>query len=216
MPRFIKQLKKPTIILLGAGGHSRACIDVIEQEGHFQIAGLVGLPEQRHDHHLGYSIIGTDEDLPQLVKKYSFALVTVGQLESPDLRICLCMQALKLGFQLPVVVAPTAHVSRHAIIGSGTIVMHGAIVNAGARIGNNCIINTRALIEHDAIVEDHCHISTGAILNGGAVVGADSFIGSGSVIKEGITLGKRCIVGMGLSLRHNQADHSRFVGNGKK
>ncbi len=216
MPRFIKQLKKPTIILLGAGGHSRACIDVIEQEGHFQIAGLVGLSDQRHDHHLGYSVIGTDEDLPQLVKKYSFALVTVGQLETPDLRIHLFSQALKLGFKLVVVVAPTAQVSPHARIGAGTIVMHGAIVNAGARVGNNCIINTRALIEHDAIVGDHCHISTGAILNGGAVVGSDSFIGSGSVIKEGITLGKRCIVGMGLSLRHNQADHSRFVGNGKK
>ena len=176
---------------------------------------MVGLPEQRHTQQLGYSVIGTDEDLPQLIKKYSFAIVAVGQLKSPDLRICLCTRALKLGFQQPVVIAPTAHVSRHAIIGSGTIVMHGAIVSAGARIGNNCIINTRALIEHDAIVEDHCHISTGAILNGGAVVGSGSFIGSGSVIKEGITLGKRCIVGMSLSVRHNKAEYSRFVGNEK-
>ena len=216
MPRFIEQLKKPTIILFGAGGHSRACIDVIEQQGYFQIAGLIGLPEQRHAHHLGYSVIGTDEDLPQLVKKYSFALVTVGQLETPDPRIRLFTQALKLGFQLPVVIAPAAHVSSHARIGAGTIVMHGAIVNAGAKIGSNCIINSLALIEHDAIVEDHCHISTGAILNGGAAVGSGSFIGSGSVIKEGIILGKRCIVGIGLSVRHNQADHSRFVGNGKQ
>ena len=208
-------MKKPTIILLGAGGHSRACIDVIEQQDHFQIAGLIGLPEQRHTQHLGYSVIGTDDDLPQLVKNHPFALVTVGQLTSPDLRIRLCTQALKLGFQLPVVIAPSAHVSRHATIGPGTIVMHGAIVNAGAKIWSNCIINTRALIEHYAIVEDHCHISTGATLNGGAVVGSDSFIGSGSVIKEGITLGKRCIVGMSLSVRHNKAENSRFVGNEK-
>ena len=209
-------MKKPTIIFLGAGGHSRACIDVVEHQDHFQIAGLVGLPEQRHARQLGYSVIGTDDDLPQLVKNHPFALVTIGQMQSPDLRIRLCTQALKLGFQLPVVIAPAAHVSRHATIGSGTIVMPGAIVNAGAKIGSNCIINSRALIEHDAIVEDHCHISTGAILNGGAAVGSGSFIGSGSVIKEGIILGKRCIVGMGLSVRHNQADHSRFVGNGKQ
>ena len=207
-------MKKPTIILLGAGGHSRACIDVIEQQNHFQIAGLIGLPEQRHNQHLGYSVIGTDDDLPQLVKDHPFTLVTVGQLQSPDPRIRLCTQALKLGFQLPVVIAPTAYVSRHATISPGTIVMHGAIVNAGAKIGSNCIINSRALIEHDAIVEDHCHISTGSILNGGAAVGSGSFIGSGSVIKEGITLGKRCIVGMGLSVRHDLADHSRFVGEG--
>ena len=177
---------------------------------------MIGLPEQRHTQHFGYSVIGTDDDLPQLVKNHPFALVTVGQLQSPDPRIRLCTQLLKLGFQLPVVIASTALVSRHATIGPGTVVMHRAIVNAGAKIGSNCIINTRALIEHDAIVEDHCHISTGAILNGGAVVGSSSFIGSGSVIKEGITLGKRCIVGMGLSVRRNQADHSRFVGNGKQ
>ena len=208
-------MKKPTIIFLGAGGHSRACIDVVEHQDHFQIAGLVGLPEQRHAQQLGYSVIGTDDDLPQLVKNHPFALVTVGQLTSPDPRISLCKQALKFGFQLPVVIAPTAYVSRHATIGPGTIVMQGAIVNAGAKIGSNCIINSRALIEHDAIVEDHCHISTGSILNGGAAVGPGSFIGSGSVIKEGITLGKRCIVGMGLSVRHNQADHSSFVGSSK-
>ena len=209
-------MKKPSIILLGAGGHSRVCIDVVEQQDHFQVAGLVGLPEQRHAQQLGYSVIGTDDDLPQLVKNHPFALVTVGQLTSPDLRIRFCTQALKLGFQLPVVIAPAAHVSRHATIGSGTIVMPGAIVNAGAKIGGNCIINSRALIEHDAIVEDHCHISTGAILNGGAAVGSGSFIGSGSVIKEGIILGKRCIVGMGLSVRHNQSDHSRFVDDEKQ
>ena len=71
----------------------------------------------------------------------------------------------------------------------------------------------RALLEHDVTVEDHCHISTGAILNGGVYIGTGSFVGSGSVIKEGVALGKGCVVGMGLSVRHNQADHARFVGN---
>ena len=62
-------------------------------------------------------------------------------------------------------------------------------------------------------MEDHCHISTGAILNGEVSIGAGSFVGSGSIIKEGIKLGIGCVVGMGLSVRHNQADYARFVGN---
>lgn len=204
---------KPGLILIGAGGHAHACIDVIEQHGQYQIAGLVGMPAEMHTPHLGYSVMATDVDLPELVKANHYALITVGQIQSPDNRMRLYRQATGLGFQLPVIIAPTAHVSRHATIGAGTIVMHGAIVNAGARVGNNCIINTRALIEHDATVEDHCHISTGAILNGGVYIGTGSFVGSGSVIKEGVALGKGCVVGMGLSVRHNQADHARFVGN---
>lgn len=208
-------MSKPSLILIGAGGHAHACIDVIERHGQFQIAGLVGMPEEMHAQHLGYTVIATDKDLPELAKAYQYAFITVGQIQTPDLRIRLYQQATELGFQLPVITAPSAHVSRHATIGAGTIVMHGAIVNAGAKVGSNCIINTRALIEHDATVEDHCHISTGAIVNGNVHVNAGSFIGSGCIVKEGVAIGKRCIVGMGLAVRRNQADHARFVGSDK-
>lgn len=201
------------MILIGAGGHAHACIDVIEQHGQYRIAGLVGKPEEMHIRHLGYSVIATDGELPQLAKEYQYALIAVGQIRSPDSRIRLYRQAVELGFQLPAIIAPAAYVSRHSTIGAGTIVMHGAIVNAGVRIGSNCIINSRALIEHDATVEDDCHISTGAILNGDVRVDTGSFVGSGCVIKEGISIGKGCMVGMGLSVRQDLADQARFVGN---
>jgi len=206
-------MSKPSLILIGAGGHARACIEVIEQHGQYQIAGLVGMRGEMHTRHLGCSVIATDSDLLELVKAHQYAFVTVGQIQSPDNRMRLYQQATELGFQLPVIIAPTAHVSRHATIGAGSIVMHGAVVNAGAKVGLNCIINTCAVLEHDATVADHCHISTGAILNGNVYVGAGSFVGSGSVIKEGVSIGKRCLVGMGLSVRHGQMDHARFVGN---
>jgi sugar O-acyltransferase (sialic acid O-acetyltransferase NeuD family) len=205
-------MKKPGMIVIGAGGHARACIDVIEQHGQFQIAGLVGMADEMHTRHLGYNVIATDNELRALANEYQYAFIAVGQIQSPEHRIRLYQQAVQFGFQLPVLIAPTAHVSQHASIGPGTIVMHGAIVNAGAKVGANCIINTRALLEHDVVVEDHCHISTGTILNGGVHIGTGSFIGSGCVIKEGVTLGMRCIVGMGLAVRHNQSDHARFLG----
>lgn len=208
-------MSKPNLILIGAGGHAHACIDVIEQFKQFRIAGLVGMAEEMRTTHLGYSVIAIDSDLPQLAKEYEYAIVTVGQIFSPDIRIRLYQLATEFGFKFPVIIAPTAHVSRHAVIGAGTIVMHGAIVNAGAKVGNNCIINSRALIEHDSAVEDHCHLATGTILNGNVNIGAGSFIGSGSIIKEGVSLGKGCVVGMGLSVRHNQVDKARFVGNNK-
>ena len=205
-------MSKPKLILIGAGGHTHACIDVIEQHGGYQIAGLVGMPEEMHTRHLGYAVIATDGDLPQLVKDYPYALITVGQIKTPDHRIRLYRQANELGFQLPTIIAPSAYVSRHASIGAGTIVMHSVIVNADAKVGSNCIINTRALLEHDVTVADHCHISTGVIINGDANIGSGSFVGSGSVIKEGVNLGRGCVVGMGLFVRHSQAECVRFVG----
>ena len=205
-------MSKPNIILIGAGGHAHSCIDVIEQQGQYHIAGLVGMPQEMHDYHLGYQVIATDDDLPQLVKEYNYALISLGQILSPDSRIRLYQQAIWIGFQFPVIVAPTAYVSRHATLGSGTIVMQGSIVSAGVRVGDNCIINNRSLLEHDSTVEDHCHISTGAILNGGVTIGKGSFVGSGTVLKEGIKIGKDCVIGMGLSVRYNQLDHARYTG----
>ena len=207
-------MSKPRLILIGAGGHTRSCIDVIEQQGCFEIAGLVGLPAQRDAQHAdyGYAVIGVDSDLFDLVKIYQYALITIGQMQSSRDRIRLYQQAIQLGFQFPAIIAPTAHVSRHSTIGAGTIVMHGAIVNAGASVGNNCIVNSQALIEHDARVGDHCHISTGAILNGDVAVGAGSFIGSGSIIKQGVTIGSDCLVGMGLGIRHDMTNCTQFKG----
>lgn len=208
-------MSKPSIILIGAGGHARSCIDVIEQQGQYHIAGLVGLPEQRHTQQLGYPVIASDDALGELAKSYQYALISIGQIQTAELRLRLYQQAKQCGFQMPVIIAPTAHVSRHAAIGAGSIVMHGAIVNAGARVGNNCIINTRALIEHDTNIEDHCHISTGSILNGDVTVDAGSFIGSGCTIKEGVLIGKGCLVGMGLTVRHKLADYTCFTGHAK-
>ena len=208
-------MSKPKLVLIGAGGHARSCIDVIEQQGQFQIAGLVGLPEQQHIKQLGYAVIASDNALDELAKSYQYALITIGHIQTAELRLRLYQKAVQCGFQLPVIISPTAHVSRHAAIGPGSIVMHGAIVNAGTQVGSNCIINSRALIDHDAIVEDHCHISTGAILNGDVRVGSGSFVGSGCVVKEGVAIGKSCLVGMGLIVRHKLADYAHFTGYDK-
>ena len=204
-------MTKPSLILIGAGGHARSCIDVIEQQGQYDIAGLIDMPDEMHTQHLGYAVIGTDSNLPEFAKTYQYALITIGQIQTAEHRIRLFQQAIQLGFQLPIIIAPTAHVSRHANLGAGSIIMHGAIVNAGAKVGKNCIINTRALLEHDSTVGDNCHISTCAILNGDVNIGAGSFIGSGSIIKEGVAIGKGCLVGLGLTVRHKLGDNSLFI-----
>ena len=173
------------IILIGGGGHCKSCIDVIERQGRFDIAGVVERPGHTEAGKiLGYPIFGSDDDLSELRKRFNYAMITVGQIETPEPRIRLHGLLKKLAFSLPVIVSSIAYVSSHAVIEEGTIVMHQALVNAGARIGANCIINTKALVEHDAVVEDHCHISTGAIVNGGVRIGAGSFYGSNSVSKQ--------------------------------
>jgi sugar O-acyltransferase (sialic acid O-acetyltransferase NeuD family) len=189
------------IILIGAGGHAHACIDVIEMAKQFKIAGLVEKDGASSQKNLGYSIIGSDDNLQKLRQKYSHSLITVGQIKSSKIRIKLYHLLKELDFKLPVIISPKAYVSKHAQIGEGSIVMHGAIVNANAKIGNNCIINNRTLIEHNATIGNHCHISTGAIINGEVSVGDETFIGSGVITKQCISIGNNCIIGAGVTLK---------------
>ena len=189
------------IILVGAGGHARSCVDVIELSGHFKIAGLVEKDHTNSQENLGYPIIGTDDDLPDLRRDYEVALVTVGQIKSAATRVRLFDMLSDLKYKLPVIVSPRSHVSRHSKIGAGTIIMHDVIVNANAEIGQNCIINNKVLIEHDAAVGDHCHIATGAIVNGEVTVGSESFIGSGAVTKQSVSIDNNCVIGAGAVIK---------------
>jgi sugar O-acyltransferase (sialic acid O-acetyltransferase NeuD family) len=175
---------KEKIILIGGGGHCRACIDVIEQEGRFTIAGIVDVPEKIQHKVLGYPVIGSDSDLAELIKSCPNVLLTLGQIKSPSRRMELFYDLMTMGARFHVIKSPMAYVSRHARIAEGTIIMHHALINAGATVGRNCIINTKALIEHDAVIEDHCHISTGAVVNGGVTIGSGSFFGSGAIAAE--------------------------------
>jgi sugar O-acyltransferase (sialic acid O-acetyltransferase NeuD family) len=205
-------MKKRELVIIGAGGHSRSCIDTIEQEGKYKIGGLVGLSQEVGSSQFGYKVLATDSDLAELANHFQYAFVALGQIHSPEPRIRLYEESMAVGFVLPSIVAPSAYVSPHAKVGAGTIVMHGAILNAGVVVGDNCIINTRALLEHDSQVSDHCHVSTGAILNGGTSVGTGSFIGSSTVMKEGVSVGVGSVVGMGLALRHNLVAGSKYLG----
>ena len=54
------------IILIGAGGHARSCINVIELSGKYKIAGLVDkeyldLMAEKSKSITGYDILGSNE-----------------------------------------------------------------------------------------------------------------------------------------------------------
>jgi sugar O-acyltransferase (sialic acid O-acetyltransferase NeuD family) len=186
------------ILLIGGGGHCKAAIDIIEEEGKFQIVGIIDKPEFFGKQILGYNVIGNDSDLKNLNKKYKYALITVGQIHSATLRLKLFKKIKNDGFYCPVIISPRSYVSSHAKINEGSIIMHDVVINPDVHIGKNCIINTKALIEHDVIIGDHCHVSTGSIINGSVEIGTGSFIGSSATIVQSMKVKDNSFVRAGV------------------
>tara|TARA_Y100000816_G_C26085300_1_gene572582 strand:- start:468 stop:1079 length:612 start_codon:yes stop_codon:yes gene_type:complete len=196
------------LILIGAGGHCLSCIDVIELQNKYKIVGLID--KKSKNRKFKYKILGKDDDLKKIFKKHKIALVTLGHIEDFKKRIQTFKMIKKIGFKLPKVISPTAYVSPRAFIGEGTIVMHGAIINAGVKIGKNCIINTKSLIEHGVTVGDNCHLSTGSILNGNVRIDSNSFIGSHSVVKQGVKIGKKCFINANIFIDKDVKDNLKI------
>ena len=201
-------MSKQEIILLGAGGHCKSCIDAISSISKYSILGIIDKDCSSTKHILGHNVMGTDKDLESLLFRCSDALVTIGQIKSPEIRISLFERAKSLGVNFPVICSHLSYLSKSAQIGEGTILLHGSLINTSARVGVNCIINTKALIEHDARIGSHCHVSTGAIINGCVRVEDRCFIGSGAVIHEGVTIGSGSIISAGQIIRKDVASKS--------
>ena len=204
-------MKRP-LILIGGGGHCKSVIEVAESAG-YEIKGILDMPDEVGKEVLpGHKVIGTDDEIPQYVEECDF-IITVGFIKNPALRIKLYNKVKAAGGRLATIIASTAHVSKYAELGEGTVIMHQVFVNAGAKIGDNCIINTFVNIEHDAEVGNQCHISTGTMVNGECKIGENCFIGSQSVCANCIEIASDIIVGAGSVVRKSIRVKGIYAGN---
>lgn len=191
-------MKKNSLLLIGAGGHAEACIDVIEYQTKYKILGILGLKKEKGKFIFNkYKVVGTDEDLIKLSKKVKNALITVGQIKSAGIRLKIFNKLKKLNFNLPIIKSPYSVVSRYSEIGEGSIIMHGAIIGPKVKVGKNCIINSNSLIEHGSIIGDNTHIATSVTINGNVKIGSNTFIGSKTAIKQKVIIGDNSIIEMG-------------------
>ena len=207
---------KKKLVVLGDGGHARAVVDAALSTGEFEIEAVVGINESNEAlwEKMGITWV-SEEGLEGLANPEAFAIVGLGQIKDPEPRAEAFLRLTSLGFELATVVAPSAYVSKSAAIGKGSVVMHGAVVNAHARIGENTIINSLALVEHDAVVGSHSHVSTRAVINGECRIGDNTFVGSGAIVKNGVSIGTRCVVPMGALVFSDLQDGQQAPGLGR-
>ena len=199
------------IVLVGFGGHARSVADCIERMGCYNIVGYTDFQESQPDN--GYKYLGKDDKLAEIyaggVHK---AFVTLGQIESANGRKKLYKLLKEIGYELPVIIDPSAIVADNAQIDEGTFIGKRVVINSNAVIGKMCIINTGAICEHDNTIGDFVHIAVGAICCGTVSVGEESFIGTGTTVAHGIQIGNEVVIGAGSTVLHEVAGGEKRYG----
>jgi len=206
------KMVKEKIVLIGGGDHCGNCIDTIDQEGKYEIAGIIDKPEKLHQKILGYEIFATDNDIPFLTKEYRNFFISIGQIKNPKPRENAFENILKYNVTIPVIISPLAYVTKNANIGEGTIIMPFAVIDVNVTVGRNCIIQYYTMLSHGAVMEDHCHVSVNCVL-GKCNIGKGTFIGVNSWINNGVTIPPYTIIGSASNVLKTIEEPGIYAGN---
>lgn len=159
-----------SLLIIGAGGHGKVVAEVAAEIGYEHIDFLDDLAREA---------IGKVSELEKYKNQYNDAFVGIGNNE---LRGKLIRKLQNCGYTVPILVHPSAYVSRTAKIDNGTVIEPKAIVNANSHISTGCIISVGAIVDHDAEIGDCCHVNAGAIVKAGGKVESYKKLEAGEVV----------------------------------
>jgi sugar O-acyltransferase (sialic acid O-acetyltransferase NeuD family) len=187
------------ILILGAGGHAKVVIDIVETAELGTIVGILDDDSRKHGAQvLGYTVLGGRDALNGLLAdRPLYGLAAIGDNR---IRKDAVDWFVRSGGRLLNAIHSRACVARSAKIGGGSVVMAGAVINPDATIGSNVIVNTGSIVEHDCMVGDHAHLAPSSVLCGGVEIGEGAFIGVGAKIVPGVQVGNWAIVGAGATV----------------
>ena len=155
-----------SFVIYGAGGHAKVVHELITELGH-QVNCFFD------DN--GQSSSFGNLDIP--VYKYDSNIFPEAQLIiAVGNSVVRKKIAGLVGHRFATLIHPQASVSKTANIGSGSIVLAHATVQADVKIGDHVIVNANTCIDHEVQVESFVHISPMC------------YIGSACVIQEGVTI----------------------------
>ena len=186
------------IVLFGGGTHVRYCIDIIQKENRYKIVGITDPFAEIGKEILGYRIIGRQEELNKLIPQYDIdaGLITIGDNWIRKTVKDIIVNIVP-GFEFVSAIHPSTIVGSNVVIGKGTVIMAGCIINPGARIDDFCFIATGAILEHDSIMEEFSSLSAGSVTGGRVKIGKYSAVTLGVVLFDRIEIGEHTVIGSG-------------------
>lgn len=173
---FIKKL-----LIVGAGGHGRCCLDIAKSLSCYDEIAFLDDP-MVHDCINGSKVIGKIDEMCSYYLEYEDIFIAIGNNE---MRKKWCMQAEMIGYRIVTLISPKADVSPYAAVGKGTIVFPFAQIEANAWIGEGNIISAHTVIHHDAKVEAYGLLYANVIVRPAALIQEKCRIESHCVIQAG-------------------------------
>lgn len=186
------------VIVFGSSGHSKVVVDIIEHEKRFNIVGFCDSFRSVGEETSGYVVLGNEDDLPNLIVQHAIdgVIVAIGD-NSIRLKVARSIQEICPNLEFVSAVHPSSSIAKNVVIGKGSVVMAGVVINSHSVVGEFCILNTLSSLDHDSTLADFASLAPGARTGGNCNIGMMSVIGIGAVLIHNINVGEESIVGAG-------------------
>ncbi len=191
-------MSKEKILVFGASGHAQYTIDIIEQEGIYDIIGIIDSNIEKGTIYESYKILGSVEDLLEIMAfhKVNKGIIGIGDNYTRYLK-ATAIHKVAPEFSFVSAVHPTAIVSKNVTIGDGSLIMAGVIITNDTTIGKHCFIATKASLAHHSLLNNFSSLGPGVTTGGNVTIGYCTAIGLGVNILHGKTIGIHSVVGAG-------------------
>lgn len=197
------------VVIVGAGGHGREVLDLIESDPAWSFLGFVddGSPDLELLERRGAPLLGSVALLEeQLEAQY---LIGVG---NGAIRRSIDEQATAWGRAAASISHPSAHWGADSRSGPGHIVCANASITTNVRMGRHVHVNVNATIAHDCRIADYVTLNPGSNISGNVTLGEAATVGTGAAVIQGITIGAGATVGAGASVIRDVEPGTTVVG----
>ena len=191
------------LIVIGGGGHAKSIADLALKSG-YNVVGF--LDDNDTDTEIfGIKRLGKISDC----EKFSQGKIFIIGIGNNAVRKKI-YETYKLDYA--TLVHPSAVIASEVVIGEGSVVFAGAVINAYTKISKQSIINTGAIVEHDCTVGEFSMVAPRATVCGVSKIGNNCWIGAGSVVNNGISICDNTTVGSGGVVIKSIVESGTYVG----
>lgn len=185
------------VLILGAGGHGRVVLDILQQSGHSDVAGFLDNNVEIHGRRIdGVPVLGGIADVARLAAEHDARSIVIA-IGDNGVRRGLARSIRRLGLELVNAIHPSATIAASATLGRNVVAAAGVVVCAHCQIGDSVILNTGCIVDHQTMVGEGAHICPGVRVAGRVKIESGAFLGIGSTVIPKVIIGCEAVVGAG-------------------
>lgn len=161
-----------SLLILGAGGFGQMVKETAVALGYENVVFL-------DDAAKAEDVIGMCCDYVLKHSEYPAAVAAFGNNKT---RLFWTEKLLEEGYEVPVIIHPSAIVSPSAVLEPGCFIMQRAVVNTNTKIGKAVLVNSGAVVDHDSVVEKGAHVGLGSVVKAHCTIKEGHKVEAGEVI----------------------------------